>query len=94
MALIKTRNKDQLIYASSVKKHFFSVNEVKQIYKVCKDFNIKLKWYQKIKLFFISIIPNRLFKRYYDFKHFKVIKPFRIKWYDIIRNKKKYNKKE
>lgn len=92
--MIRLRYKNQLIYVSSAKKHFFSINEVKQIYKVCKDFNIKLKWYQKIKLFFISITPNKLFKKYYDFKHFKAIRPFRAKWYDIIHNKKKYNKKE
>lgn len=90
----KPKYSNQQIYPSSAKKHYFSFDEVRRIYKVCDDFNIRLRWYQKIRLFFIGIIPNKLFKKYYDFKHFKVIKPFRIKWYDIIRNKKKCNKKE
>lgn len=67
----KPKYSNQQIYPSSAKKHYFSFDEVRRIYKVCDDFNIRLRWYQKIRLFFIGIIPNKLFKKLYDFKHLK-----------------------
>lgn len=76
----------QILYLSSAKKHYFSFDEVRRIYEVCDDFNIRLRWYQKVRLFFIGIIPNKLFKKLYDFKHLKysrrinkITKPFKSK---------------
>ena len=67
----KPKYSNQQIYLSSAKKHYFSFDEVKRIYKVCNDFNIRLKWHQKVRLFSIGIIPNKIFNKLYDFKHLK-----------------------
>lgn len=84
----KPKYSNQQIHLSSAKKHYLSFDEVRRIYKVCDDYNIRLKWHQKARLFFIGIIPkiipNKIFNKLYDFKHLKhskrinkTIKPFK-----------------
>ena len=67
----KPKYSNQQIHLSSAKNHYLSFEEFKRIYIVCDDFNIRLKWHQKVMMFFIGIIPNKIFNKIYEFKHLK-----------------------